>query len=573
MTANETEQIDQEELPEIVDHFPLQGKPRQGQLDAFTFIRKAIERGYRDIVIEAPTGAGKSAIGAAAAYWAAQLGLQTEDYKETQAGAVYLVTQKLLQDQLERDVKENPDFVGDSIKTSAEYNCPTFGNCGIGLKAGQGEKSKGKKCPLIGGGDVPTSCTYKRAKARYDMSIMGITNYAFFLTERLFGKPKPPRDVLIVDECHTLERQLTLFSEMTIDDKLLAKHELPRMDKVPVLKTLKDYGEWIRADLLPIAEDRAEIKRGQAESTGEVDGKLAKEALSLEKFVDKLKYFLSELLDDKKRENWVYWQEEEKKGNSVVNRSSIARPLDAAPYMPLITKAAAVRIYMSAYPGSKEVFCRSLGLDPEEVAWKRLPSTFPVENRPINMTFAGSMSRRNFDNTWPSFIGLVDKILTKFDDTKGIIHCNSYKLGNAIYEHFQQSEHEHRLLFPRNADERVRYFQRHQQSPDATVMLSPSITEGFDFKGELANWQIIAKVPYPYLGDKQVAAKKDKDPEWYAMQTVMTIIQASGRICRNESDTGITFITDDDFMMLWDRNRKMFPGWWKDAVRWGKSRR
>jgi ATP-dependent DNA helicase DinG len=100
------------------------------------------------------------------------------------------------------------------------------------------------------------------------------------------------------------------------------------------------------------------------------------------------------------------------------------------------------------------------------------------------------------------------------------------------------------------------------------VILSPSFTEGFDFADDMARWQVIAKMPYPYLGDKQVAAKKEADPEWYAMRTVMTVIQASGRICRNEKDHGVTYITDADFNHLWERYGYMFPNWWKEALQW-----
>ena len=52
------------------------------------------------------------------------------------------------------------------------------------------------------------------------------------------------------------------------------------------------------------------------------------------------------------------------------------------------------------------------------------------------------------------------------------------------------------------------------------------------------------------------------------MRTVMTVIQASGRIVRNETDHGITYITDSDFQYLWDRWNWMFPNWWKEALQW-----
>jgi Rad3-related DNA helicase len=129
------------------------------------------------------------------------------------------------------------------------------------------------------------------------------------------------------------------------------------------------------------------------------------------------------------------------------------------------------------------------------------------------------------------------------------------------------------MIFPKCADERDDSFRKHTTSPDPTILVSPSMTEGFDFADELARWQIIAKMPYPYLGDRQVAAKKEQDPAWYDAQTVGTIIQTTGRIVRSETDKGVTYILDSDFMFLWEKRASMFPRWWRDGIVWGKSGR
>lgn len=94
------------------------------------------------------------------------------------------------------------------------------------------------------------------------------------------------------------------------------------------------------------------------------------------------------------------------------------------------------------------------------------------------------------------------------------------------------------------------------------------MTEGYDFKDDQARWQIIAKIPYPYLGDRQVEAKKNMDPAWYDLQTIMSIVQASGRVCRSKEDHGVTYVLDSDFKSLWDKRKEMFPPWFRKAVVW-----
>jgi Rad3-related DNA helicase len=176
------------------------------------------------------------------------------------------------------------------------------------------------------------------------------------------------------------------------------------------------------------------------------------------------------------------------------------------------------------------------------------------------------MSMKNIDITLPSVIKYTLRIMDKFHDKKGLIHCNSYKVGQALYDTLMNSSHSHRIIFPKNGDEREKAFNEHASSKIPTVIISPSMTEGFDFAGKLAEWQIIAKVPFPNMGDKHTCARKDVDDNWYKMETIKTIVQACGRIVRSENDVGVTYIMDSDMNRLLDYNPHFFPKWWMSAV-------
>lgn len=185
----------------------------------------------------------------------------------------------------------------------------------------------------------------------------------------------------------------------------------------------------------------------------------------------------------------------------------------------------------------------------------------------------GSMSKRNIDVTLPSFLKVASSIIKIHAEEKGIIHCNSYKLGQAIMDHFQGTDAMFRLIFPKNADDRVKAYERHFETKEPTILVSPSMTEGFDFAGDLATWQILAKCPFPSLGDHQVCAKKDQDPEWYSLETVKVIIQACGRVCRSETDKGKTYVLDADVETLMRKHENLFPKWFMDAVVYPKRKR
>ena len=530
------------------DYFPLP-RIRQKQEKSLDFIYRMVARGVKDIIIAAPTGTGKSAIGAAAAFWAAQQPFPLSGER----GAYYLCTQKLLQDQLEDDIARYPALLQNavSLKSASEYECGHYGDCGTGML----------HKPVCSA--VPTGgCAYRRQVKRFMNASLGITNYPYFFTEHLYVGNFNARRLLIADECHTLENQLFKFVELVIGPEEIA-HFLPSAKAVPPMRRLGDYTAWLTKIFLP----GLNIYREAFENEQNLTPAKAKQMLELDNMIARVSRALSDMIDDP--DNWIFWQEKDEKLPGHAQYTAIAKPLSAAPYFKsFLMDCAAVRIYMSAFPGTKDIFCQTIGLDTETTAMISLGSIFPKENRPIHVAPCGSMSKRNQMDTLPRFLPLLGKMLDCHAQEKGIIHCNSYALGQAIFDYFLRLPQAQRLLFPRKADERENVYKKHRESTQPTVILSPSFTEGFDFTDDLARWQVIAKIPFPYLGDRQVAAKKDKEPEWYAMRTVMTIIQASGRICRNEKDYGITYVTDSDFQMLWDRYSYMFPLWWKEALQW-----
>lgn len=99
-----------------------------------------------------------------------------------------------------------------------------------------------------------------------------------------------------------------------------------------------------------------------------------------------------------------------------------------------------------------------------------------------------------------------------------------------------------------------------------SIILSPSVETGYDFKGDMARWQIVAKIPYGYLGDAMVKLNADRDSNWYARKAIVRLVQASGRAVRGVDDYATTYILDSNFKRLYSQNKSMFPDWYRDAV-------
>lgn len=536
-------------IPTPLSCFPLKS-PRGAQVDALDFLWKAITDGYEDIVLAAPTGIGKTGIGAAFSLWSSTLAVEGWS-----PGSYYLVTQKMLQDQIEADF---PAFVAKyarsaaSVRSASDYTCRQYGTCDLG-----GQQPKAKMCQNR---KTHCGCPYLDAKSKFEASKMAVTNYPYLFTEHSFSGALPGRVGLVADECHTLEKQITNFVELVVNEDTLLKYA-PSLSPLPHIRTSDEFVEWLDHEYRTSIDSRVAELKILVETSGGSSPKMVSELSALITYQGRLTLAVNHYAENQK--DWVFWADTYK-GAVQYN----AKPIESSPFVDtLIKEMGSVRLYMSAYPGPKGIFCRSLGLDPRKVAWLDLDSPFPVENRPVFNLPVGSMGRQYQETTMPVLLRMCDRILGSHANEKGLIHCHSYGLGKLIFDQLSKTRHRDRILFPENASQRRSALETHVKGTRPTVILSPSITEGYSFNDDLARFQIIAKVPYPYLGDKQVSAKKNRDPDWYTMQTAMTIIQACGRIVRSEVDHGKTYILDSDFERLVNHNPKFFPSWFTKSIK------
>ena len=194
------------------------------------------------------------------------------------------------------------------------------------------------------------------------------------------------------------------------------------------------------------------------------------------------------------------------------------------------------------------------GIKKEDVAFISIPSPFPVENRPTIVSPIASMSSKNIDKGLPKMAQAVKAILDAHPNEKGIIHCHSYKIAQYLKRNVRSSR-----LITHNSENRIKKLKIHMADSRPTVLLSPSMQEGVDLKGDLSRFQILCKVPYPYLGDKLVKKRMHKWKWWYPLQTAKTIVQAVGRSVRSDEDHAVTYILDSNWSGFYNKNKNLFP--------------
>ena len=524
---------------------------RPEQETAIDSALSAFEAGKKWFVLEGGTGVGKSAIGVTIAKYIAMHAPVTGEYE---AGATILTTQKLLQDQYERDFVKSAMV---SLKSASNYTCKSLPRQSCAeTRTLLANEPKGTKfwntCML--------NCPYKKKKEEFITGKMGVTNFAYFLYETKFSKKIPKKQLLIVDECHNLPDELSKFIEVSVSEKF-AKAFLD-ID-LPTGLTPRKMVDWIQNEYYPIllAKKMAfdagmEKYKNVADKvkSGEL-GKLAKKLDLLSSHESKINVFLSIWNAD----NWLM---EEIAADEKSGRKFQFKPIDIAPYAnDYIHKYGEFVLLMSATILDTKCFQDLAGIQEKDCVSLVLPSPFPSENHPIIFAGVGSMGNSDIAYTLPKLVDAIKEILKEHKNVKGIIHANSYKIAWYIKKNIKSP----RLLIHDSTD-RDDVLKKHMQSKEPTVLISPSMTEGVDLKEDLSRFQIICKIPYPYLGDKLISKKMHKWNWWYDLQTAKTIVQAVGRSVRSEDDKAVTYILDSMWERFYGKNERLFPENFKKSL-------
>lgn len=523
----------------LLTHFPF-SEIRAPQVRGLEAWANAINKGKTFAIMELPTGAGKSGLA-----WTIGSHATTDAPANYRPGAYVLTTQKALQEQYMRDFQGKGMM---ELKGAANYRCHDFQtDCQTGALLRKASKKPEESCG---------HCAYKAAKAAFACAPIGVTNFAYFLSEVKHIKMLPPRSVLIVDEAHNTETQILGQVEIEITRARCEAYGAMPPGRIPDGAIL-DARAYVLDQFLPKAEKAlADLKTEAATVPWEERGAVLKKVAAMEQYVGRI----DALADIEACRDWFC--------NVDSNGTLKLRPLTAANYAhEALFRMGRQVLFLSATILDAGAFARGLGLDPSQGGFCRVESDFPVGNRPIHFHPAGSMAYKNKAATIPRLLKFIERILEIHPNEKGIIHAQSYQLTRTIVDYLATTKHASRVLAPEAGfDQRKAYLAMHHESPEPTVLVSPSMTEGLDLHGDLSRFQVIPKIPYPALGDPFIKARMEHDERWYGWQTALTLVQATGRSIRSRDDRATTYVLDADFTQFMARCGAILPKWWKDAV-------
>lgn len=531
----------------VLEAFPAP-KFRKYQAPTVKAINNAFNSGIKVVLLEAPTGSGKSILNTTFCnLW----------------NSFYTTPQLALIDQVLSDKYIGGAFV--EIKGRQNYDChydPTA-TCDIGIC----RRLPDYQCDRL------EVCPYYMQKARALDADSALMSFAYFMlegrtqTEYSFGN----RDLLILDEAHSIDRHI-----INQIDLVISPYSMP-------FEVYSDVASLLREGFRTLEDVKALVNTVLDAVTGQqnqyvqynlLGEELSKEQARSNNRLETWKMNAERFLETCDVTEWVWssgWTSY--RGNSY--RTYMVQPLYARFFAgEMIWKRANRFIISSAtFPGVQN-FVGEVGLDLAfrggEIKHLKVPSTFPVENRPIIDAVDGKLTYKYKEENMPWAVKILEVILDEEEGKNVAVHCVSYANASEVANLIDSKYHDR--LIVQTSETRKEDLEEFQ-SGRGKVFLCVAFTEGVDWIGEQCEAQVLLKVPYMNISDRRVARRLEKkDWRWYRLEALKQVIQAYGRAVRSETDKAKFYVIDASFIDLLKRTRRDMPSWFTEALpeKWRK---
>lgn len=511
------------------------------------------------IVLDAPTGSGKSLI----AMWSS--------YVLTELGKTgYMVTSDLmLQDQYSSDLNRL-GIKWPSIKGVDNYECTVNG-----LKFSLAD------CKLRGMGyeeaqklDCYQSCDYLQLRNKAINAPVAVLNYAYWLIQRNYVEdrsiergtqaPFGERDFTFFDEAHKVDDIVQnhfsprigtyfldklnyinrFFERENINDvTLVSKNVVTEViytlmhesDKGLLFEAIKEFKSIAQHYRNAQGKFKISVRR---RFKGKIPSNWTSAATSLDFMKDVYCKFddYVDIIEDSGIQSMVVDQRPDEVKFMCIKEAQLIKNH-------LHTKAG-FKVFMSATIGDPKLFIDVMGI--ENAKFIRIDNEFNYDRSPVVFVNRHKLTYKTKEENLPKVLKILDQIINKHKGQRGIIHSGSYQFTNYIKNESSNKSRIMNYVDSKQKKEVIRSFKKR----DDGILIGPSLLEGLDLKDDISRFQIFFKVPYPSLADPLIKAKLENSSSWYDWKTLNNIQQGIGRSIRSDSDWAVTYIIDASFTKL-----------------------
>lgn len=545
----------------VADAFKkLKYKPQGDQANiVFDVVKTFLIDDKKNVVLGAPTGIGKSILGAVISETMDALAEFVPDTLPT----IIAMGQNSLALQYAESFTELGDYEYFQAKGARNYPCFYMQSHPAGSSDATAEECVKLNLHETECKKYCSGCQYDKDKKVINATRNLITNYTYFMVSVMASGHLKPRNLHIFDEAHTFNQWFCSYSEILISsdviDKIIkdltaltGKCDEEVAGLIMLKKKIEEGGvaennyKQVFAILNSIYESISKTLTGQSMLL------IREDIIASAKF-GKMgnRYALAGL----KIKDFFENEYEHVFDNTIPNTLTIKTIFVGGAMMEkFLTRH---NLFMSATITESYAY-NILGLNKEDTEIIQLPAVFPAENKPL--FFIGKQSLNYNTMKDPDTITTIKnqlrKIVEHHDGEKGLVLVPSFYLGNQLsfgVKYTRVFEHKSGM----NLSDLVSEFKAYRGS---SLLVSPSIYEGLSFNDDSARFQIIVKTPFDSLGDKRIKYIADNHPKIYAENTLLKIIQGTGRGVRSPTDYCSTFFLDASSKKLFDSKANI----WKD---------
>ncbi|MCA9270935.1 MAG: hypothetical protein KDA41_20785 [Planctomycetales bacterium] len=421
------------------------------------------------------------------------------------------------------------------VKGAGNYLCDQDSQPGLKVWADGGSCRAGADCPLKAGG-----CRYYDTLRAAKGARIVVANYAAWLA---FGKtivrtgkeePLGRFDQIVCDEAHTL---VGLLSDLLTVEFPRDKATAFGLDLDASGSTPAEWQAWAKEREKEFKPKLAQLREGQPLRDGR-------------EIVDGLG-----VLAASANETWAV-----DRGDKAWRFGPTKIPKWAVEKYLLRDTPAAVLVSATIAPATLDL----AGFEPGDWTFRSYPSSFAVERRLVTGLPSVRVNQRTTDSALlRGWLPVIDSLLDRRLDRKGIIHGVSYKRAQWIAQHSRHAS----IFITHGPGRAAAAINRFRAATPPAVLLSPAVTTGADFPGRECEFQLIVKLPWPYLGDDLFRARLKKAPRLGDYLAAQDLVQAAGRGVRHERDQCETFVVDDAAIEWVNRNVDLLPMFFIEAWR------
>lgn len=554
---------------DLFKHFPEGKDPRENQVKLLLQLQDAFKSDKKFVVVNAPTGVGKSFLAATIAnssdnpsidfkqfvnsyrIWNPVDG-KDEAYKFPHYGAAVLTVTKNLQDQYTKDF-DNLHL----LKGKTNYLCEYDGESDVESAPCTSQNSLKRQCWDC------DRCTYYTDRNNSISNQFGVFNYDVWLHLPDHARRK---EILICDEASEIENVIISFFSLDISyewvEKLLEVQKYPR---IPSEEPNKAY-DW----LMELKELIDATVDDNAELLEEPKHKNNKGLKFRQKGLERLQNDFSKVIGNfaKNGENqdaveYVIERVAPDRFNKNVKEGVTFTPYRANKLAKKLFNSVEKVMFLSATIIDHKKEMSDLGIERDEYTYIEAPSAFDPMKSPIYVVGNFPLTYNLMEKNLPKVTEITSRILDKHSKHKGLIHTVSFKITKAVEEGIIND----RLIFRDDGKTNDILLKEHSESDEPTVMVSPSMSHGVDLKGDLGRFQVIMKVPYLPLSNKRIKRLSKEDYKWYLNKTLSSLVQMAGRCTRTDTDKAVTYIVDGAAANLLKRNWNKLPKYFRDRIK------